>query len=495
MGGKQTDSRFFRAALDELPDALIGLDSDERIVFWSRRAEELLGWPESQVLGKCVDACFLPEGIATDLHAKRTIRCRVRRHNGDTFDAELRIAATQIGRRRFRIITLRDVSDQLFAEQQLVQAQKLEAIGHLTGGLAHDFNNLLGIIIGSLDLVAPSVTDPMESELMAAAQSAAHRGADITRALLAVARRRALKPQPTNVNVLIDELVPLLRQTAGKRADVIFSANALDAVCNIDAGGLNNALVNLVINARDATEGAGTILIYTYTTDILPQALMSPLELEPGPYLVVGVDDSGCGMSPEVAMKAFDPFFTTKDRGRGTGLGLAMVYGFARQCGGTARIQSAPGRGTSVQLLLPIVPKQVGIDTASTVTAAAGLTGGNARLLLVDDEPVLLTVASEWLRSLGYAVTTAKNADEALEKLVESRFDLLVSDIVMPGSIDGLALVERCRGLYPEMPALVTTGFADGQAAVLRTRAPVLDKPYTRTTLGQAVAEALQASL
>ncbi len=486
------DVRLYRTVVDRLCEALVVTDARGHIVVWSPRAEELFGWPAPETSGRPLELTVSAPGAlpwTSDGPIEGVSRrVTLQRRNGEAFTAELRAAPIDIDGRHYRAHLFRDIADTLLAEQQLVQAQKLEAISHLTGGLAHDFNNILGIIIGSLDLVIPAITGDIERELVAAAQSAAHRGADITRALLAVARRRALKPQPTNVNDLIDELVPLLRQSAGKRIEVSFSANAIDAVCDIDAGGLNNALVNLVINSRDAMPDGGRVVIYAYTTEILPQALAAPLELKPGRYVVIGVDDTGTGMPAEVAMKAFDPFFTTKDRGRGTGLGLAMVYGFARQSGGTARIQSAPGRGTSVQLLLPAAEMPAERTKAE---AAVPLECGHARILLVDDEPLLLRVASEWLRGSGHAVTTAANADEALALLAENRFDLLISDIAMPGSMDGLLLVERCRRLYPEMPALLATGFADGQAAALRTHAPVLDKPYTRTTLARAVAEAL----
>lgn len=489
--GGQTGNAYetiHQAALECLPDAFLAIDEQGCVATCNPRAAQLFGWSPGEMPGRPLAELLPQAGALTDADDGQRQRLAARRRNGDTFIAEVRRAAVTVGTAHYTALFVIDIDDTLIAEQQLVQAQKLEAIGHLTGGLAHDFNNILGIIIGSLDLVSPNIVDKMDRELVAAALSAAHRGADITRALLAVARRRALKPQPTNVNELIDELAPLLRQTAGKRVELSLSANAIDAVCNIDAGGLNNALVNLVINARDAMPDGGQIVIYAYTTDILPHALTAPMELKPGRYIVIGVDDNGTGMPPEVAMKAFDPFFTTKDRGRGTGLGLAMVYGFARQSGGTARIESAPGRGTSVQLIIPAMLHAAGTESSVRPATAPR---GHARILFVDDEAPLLRIAGEWLRGLGYRVSTALSAEDALNQLAEHHFDLLVTDIVMTGAMDGLSLVERCQRLYPEMPALVATGFADGQAASLRTRAPVLDKPYTRTTLGNAVAEAL----
>lgn len=358
---------FYRALIDASTDAFIVLDADRVVIEWGG-ATDMFGWSAEDVLDRRLPEGLLPEalfdnvGMPSACQARR--RMKARRRDGDAFPVEVQATRAVVDGKDYLVCAIRDISDFLLSEQQLVQAQKLEAIGHLTGGLAHDFNNLLGIIIGSLDLLLPSIQNPDERELLEASLVAAHRGAEVTRSLLAVARRRAIKPEMVNVNDVIIELIPLLRQSAGKRVDISFSPNAIKAICNIDLGGLNNALINLVINARDAMPEGGGVVVYAYSTEILPQSLSAPLELKPGPYLVIGVDDSGCGMAPEVAMKAFDPFFTTKGRGQGTGLGLAMVYGFARQSGGTARIQSAPGRGTSVQLLIPAVG-----DASSDVSA------------------------------------------------------------------------------------------------------------------------------
>lgn len=498
------DDSLCRAAVAAFPDAFVVLDEDDRIIEWSARAESMFGWPADAVQGKTLADTVMPEPFATEhrvrlRHLKEQgptgkadapHRIGARRRDGDVFTAELLASPALIdGHWRF-ICFIRDLTEAVLAERQLIQAQKLEAIGHLTGGLAHDFNNILGIIIGSLDLVTPSVDGEQERELIAAALSAAHRGADVTRALLAVARRRALKPQPTDVNRVIDDLAPLLRQSAGKRVEVVFSPNAIAHCCNIDAGGLNNALVNLVINARDAMPDGGRILVYTYSMDILPRSLMAPLELKPGPYLVIGVDDSGIGMPPEVAVHAFDPFFTTKERGQGTGLGLAMVYGFARQSGGTAWIQSAPGRGTSIQILLPVV-EAAPIFPAAAETTPSVLPRRQGRILLVDDEAALLRIGREWLTMRGHMVATAASAAEAQARLASERFDLLVTDVVMPGEMDGIALARQCRRLYPEMSVLLTSGNAERQGSTIEPGWDLLDKPYTRVTLTSAVERSL----
>lgn len=356
---------LYSALMANLPEAVIITDEYGRISDWNAQAATVFGWSRQQVRGRkllsTIFASTEEAPVLGDLAARCTAcidsdawpRYVATRRVGDSFTVALRVIEIKDNADRLYLVLARDISDALLAEQQLIQAQKLEALGHLTGGLAHDFNNILGIIIGSLDVVAASATDTEERELLAASLSAAKRGAEITKSLLAVARRRAINPQKVDVNHLMDELTPLLRQTAGKQIEVVVSANALYPKCIIDPGGLNNALLNLVINARDAMPSGGRILIYAYSTDILPKSLIAPLELSAGTYLVIGVDDDGPGMVPEVALRAFDPFFTTKERGQGTGLGLAMVYGFARQSGGTAQIQSALGKGSSVQMYIP----------------------------------------------------------------------------------------------------------------------------------------------
>jgi signal transduction histidine kinase/ActR/RegA family two-component response regulator len=372
-------------------------------------------------------------------------------------------------------------------EEQLAQAQKLEAIGQLTGGLAHDYNNMLGIVIGSLDLLAPRV-DGENRELIDAASAAAQRGAEVTRSLLGVARRQKLAPKETDVNELLLEITPLLRQTAGKCVEITVDARAHEAVVHLDPGAFNNAILNLVINARDAMTGGGKLRIATGAALLDEGAVPG---LKPGRYTRVSVADTGAGMSAEVAARAFDPFYTTKGRDKGTGLGLAMVHAFARRSGGVANLVSAPGQGTTITLLLPCAVRSVPGHPAATRNAQPVLPTGNERLLLVDDEADLLRVNCVALQGLGYEVTAESDPAKALERLKVERYDMLLVDVIMPGDLNGVALADAARQLHPGLPVLLVSGYADSLISGIQGRYRLLDKPFRQEQLARTVREML----
>jgi two-component system NtrC family sensor kinase len=337
--------------------------------------------------------------------------------------------------------------------QQLLQAQKMEAVGQLTGGLAHDFSNLIGIIAGSLDLLRQQLPAGFNMKYLDAAKTAAQRGTDITHALLAVARRRPLNPVDIDINVLLEELAPLIRQTVGPGTEVSISANADDALVHIDAGGFSNAILNLVINARDAMPEGGRLLVYSYSLWIEKELEMLQLDLVPGVYVVVGVDDSGSGMSREVVAKAFEPFFTTKGEGKGTGLGLAMVYGFCRQSGGITRIDSTPGRGSSIQLVLPW-SGTVARSTAAPVEQAIVASQGVQRILIVDTEGPQLRSARDKLNSLGHEVGISSSPAKALSMLASQNYDLLITGSSLPDDDSSVSLAALAQAIAPRIRIL-----------------------------------------
>jgi PAS domain S-box-containing protein len=382
-----------------------------------------------------------------------------------------------------RVWSFLDVTQRVLADERLAQAEKLEAIGLLTGGLAHDFNNILGIVLGSIDLAA---TSPREEwrELLSAARKAAERGAEVTRALLAIARRQELSPGTVDVNASIHDLLPLLAQTAGKRVTLTFDPWAGPVRSHLDPGGFNNAMLNLVLNARDAMPEGGEIHI---RTAVITLGAEGPAPLPAGRFNLVEVRDTGVGMPPDVAARAFDPFFTTKGRGKGTGLGLAMVYGFARQSGGTAVIRSSVSRGSVVQLYLPVLSEERAAADTPRVKDATAAAGGHERVLLVDDEPALLDVARRWLTDLGYLVTAVSSPGEALAFLAERSADVLVSDVIMPGQMDGVDLATEVERRWPGMAILLISGYPEGLVEKIQGRWMLLDKPFTRDQLDRMI--------
>ncbi|MEI6413316.1 MAG: PAS domain S-box protein [Pseudomonadota bacterium] len=506
--------------------AFLVLDESLGIVEWSPQAERLFGWRATEVTGlNFVTHLVAPEmadGVCKQFEQFRSRRrspligtpqrLNLRRRNGETFVAELWLTAVDLDDEIRFTGFIRDLTEAVQSEQQLFQAQKMEAIGQLTGGLAHDFNNLLGIISGSLGLLAMTSPEIPGKKHLDTAIAAAKRGAGITRSLLAVARRRSLKPVETDLNSLIEEMDPLIRQSAGKAIEVTVAAGETPRV-RIDPSGFTNALINLVINARDAMPEGGQILVYTYGLWIDEDIELLTLHLTPGEYVVVGVDDSGPGMPPSVAARAFEPFYTTKTGGSGSGLGLAMVYGFCRQSGGIARIESTAGRGCSVQMLLP------GVSTGSQFAGEGKEWQRKAhklRILLVDDNPDLLRIGHEWLEHLGHEVFTAPSPAKALSRFSTHPIDLMITDIFMPGGGgNGIELAEEALKIQPQLQLLFVTGHihaldipmhwqiaenASGSDDALRCFADVggsswrvLEKPFDLEQLTQAVSAASEA--
>jgi PAS domain S-box-containing protein len=493
---------LFRSVIASTPDAFVAFDADLTILDWSAQAEQLFGWTAAEILGQPAAGKLWPTEVAATLVAglSRFIRSgrsnvvgRVRRESamrrdGSEFPAELQLGASRIGGQWRFSAFVRDITERVLADERLAQAEKLEAIGQLTGGLAHDFNNVLGIVIGNLDLVAGAESDRERAELVAAARDAAARGAEVTRALLSIARRQQLSPRNADVNSLLRELAPLLRHTAGKRVTLSIEAGEEPGLSHVDQGGFNNALLNLVINARDAMPAGGEIRV---RTDVVTLGSDAPAPLAEGQFVLVEVSDTGIGMPPEVAARAFDPFFTTKGRGKGTGLGLAMVYGFARQSGGTAVIHSAVGRGTTVQVYLPAASEEPASEVTAGSPRETGTVGGHERVLLVDDEPALVEVGRRWLVALGYDATAVTNPAAAVRLLSTEPFDALVSDVVMPGEMDGVGLATEAARLQPGICILLVSGYPEGLGEKIQGRWPLLDKPYTRDQLAAMLRRAL----
>ncbi|MFE8644710.1 PAS domain-containing protein [Sphingomonas sp. NCPPB 2930] len=375
------------------------------------------------------------------------------------------------------------------AEEQLRQSQKMEAVGQLTGGIAHDFNNLLAAIGASLQVLQTRL-DAGRTEgavrYITLGQESVRRAAALTHRLLAFSRRQTLDPKPVDVGRLVDGMEELIRRTVGPT--VVLEVVAGDALwpTRIDASQLENSLLNLCINARDAMQPAGGRLTIETTNRSLDAQAARDSAVQPGDYLSVCVTDTGCGMAPEVAARAFDPFFTTKPLGQGTGLGLSMVYGFARQSGGDLRIRTDVGTGTTLCMLLP---RHAGpLEQAQGATAPPALRHGEGEtVLVVEDEPTLRTLLTEMLQELGYRVLVAEDGPAGLQRLdAAGRIDLLVTDVGLPGGLNGRQVADAARIRRPDLQVLFITGYAENAAVgdgQLERGMAVITKPFDMAAL------------
>lgn len=379
------------------------------------------------------------------------------------------------------------------AQAQLRQSQKMEAVGQLTGGLAHDFNNLLMAISASLDLIRLRINQNrgQESEkYIDAAQGAATRAASLTHRLLAFSRRQTLAPRPTDANQLIEGMLDLIRRTVGPEISVQCSSNQRPWIALVDPSQLENALLNLCINARDAMPNGGDIHI-TIASQQIDIETARRLDLPPGDYLRLCVTDTGSGMSADVAARAFDPFFTTKPLGMGTGLGLSMIYGFAKQSGGQARLASTVGVGTEVSIYLPRHFGEAHLEghASSTSRLAGTLTGET--VLIVDDEPTVRMLVTDVLQDLGYRAIEVATGPAGLEVLhSDVRIDLLVTDVGLPGGMNGRQLADAGRVKRPNLPVLFITGYAEQalfDISDANSGMAVLSKPFAVATLASHI--------
>jgi signal transduction histidine kinase len=365
------------------------------------------------------------------------------------------------------------------AEDQLRQAQKMQALGQLTGGIAHDFNNLLTVIQGSGDMLRrPGVSEEKRIRFAEAVVQASSRAAALTGQLLAFARRQPLQPEVIDVNVLIREMTDLLDRTLGERIEVMTTLADTPCTVEADRAQLESALLNIAVNARDAMPDGGRL-------DIRTAPVLDP---ESGEMVALSVGDSGTGMDEETLGRAFEPFFTTKMTGKGTGLGLSQVYGFASQSGGDVRIDSTPGRGTIVTLLLPrrgTLPAQPAADENRRLKP-----GRTGRILLVEDNDEVGAFAEQLLEELGHDVARVRSGEEALGRALAEKFDLVFTDVVMPG-MSGLDLAGQLTEARPGLPVILTTGYSDEIATSGAGGRPVILKPYKPEVLASAIDQAL----
>jgi PAS domain S-box-containing protein len=401
------------------------------------------------------------------------------------------------------ILQIVDVTDKKQATQRLQHAQKMEAIGQLTGGLAHDFNNLLTVIIGNLELLeSKSGIDERGARRLAEAIDAARKGSDLTRQMLAFARKQVLEPREVNINDLVKGIAPLLSRSIGENIQLKAHAMAGEPKALIDPSQLESSILNLAINARDAMPKGGLLTIETQPIFLDKAYAAKYPEVTPGHYVMVAVSDTGTGMSPELLEKVFQPFFTTKAQGKGSGLGLAMVYGFIKQSGGHINVYSEVGHGTSIKMYLPrkfadgeALPEVAGHPAEAVVEAAP--VPRNPKILVVEDQEAVRAVACGFLEDFGYDIVEAEDGLQALARLQENPdIDLMFSDVVMPGGLNGFDLAQAARGIRPDLKIVHTSGYPKG--AMVHQEEPrfregfIIMKPYRREDLQKIIRDALE---
>jgi len=508
--GLQDRSNVFFAAVEMTRMPMVVTDPrqpDNPIVFANGAFFDLTQYKEEQVLGR---NCRMLQGPDTDRRTVDEVRKAIDEQRpvsvdilnykadgttfwnalflGPVFDAE--------GQLLYFFASQMDITERRSSQDAYLQAQKMEAIGQLTAGMAHDFNNLLQVINGNLEVALVSLDNPGAArEALVRAQRAAMRAGKLTQQLLTFARKQRLEPKRLNINSLVVEFSEMLVRTLGDRVDLRLDLRPGLPACMLDPTHLEMALLNVLINARDAMPEGGEVSVGT--SIVREEDRIDKHKLPPGTYVTLCVIDKGSGMPPEVLRRATEPFFTTK--GPGTGLGLAMVHGFVQQSHGKLEIESEPGKGTTVKMIFPVADN--GADAGRAVrqrdgVPAAGAADGKPGVLVVEDNDDVRELAVSVLGLAGYAVLSAASGEQALELLEGGAdIDLLFTDVIMPGGMNGLELIEKARKLHPGLPVLVTTGYMDDLPERGRsTDLKILAKPYRHETLLEQVQTTLKNS-
>ncbi len=512
---KDQNNSIFFAAVSTTRMPMIVTDPrlpDNPIVFANPAFIQMSGYPEAELLGR---NCRMLQGPDTDPDTVAEVRDAIAerretaveilnyKKNGSSFWNALFVSPVydETGELIYFFASQLDVSRRRDAEDSLRQAQKMEAVGQLTGGVAHDFNNLLTVIQGFSDVLEAQLARAADGarpldvakarQAVDAIAHAAERGASLTGQLLAFSRKQKLQGRVVDVNALVRQLLPLIERTVG---GIDVKLDLRDDACNsrIDPVQAETALLNVLINARDAMPKGGSVTIET--RHLILDGSEGLAELAPGDYVELSVIDEGDGMSPEVLSRVVEPFFTTKEQGKGTGLGLSMVYGFTKQSGGALRVESEPGNGARVRMIFPCV--QAAAEPAgSQASRPLSPTRANETILLVEDQRDVGDYAQVVLEEFGYSVIRADDAEQALAVLDrEGPIDLLFTDLIMPGAMNGVILAREARRRRPRLRVLLTTGYAESSIERVDARGQefdVINKPYRRTELITRIRQAI----
>jgi PAS domain S-box-containing protein len=499
-------AREWRTTFDAVKDAIFVLDADQRILRCNRAAEKLFERPGEELLGK---HCWeIVHGTAEPIPECPILRMRqsLQRETMDLsigdrwFEVEVDPILDAKNRLTGAVNIISDITERKKAEkeravlhEQLQQAQKLESIGRLAGGVAHDFNNILSVILGYGDILLGKLhqQDPMRDEVREIV-TAGRRAEALIRQLLAFSRKQTLQPQVLDLNEQVRNLEKMLRRLIGEDIALDLAlAEDLPPVL-FDPGQLDQVIINLAVNSRDAMPKGGKLLIETSAVELDKAYAAAHTGASPGEYVLLAVTDTGCGMDKETAEKIFEPFFTTKEKGKGTGLGLSTVYGIVKQSGGNIWVYSEPGKGTTFKIYLPQTEEKQ--KTREKIVASQEISGGE-HILVVEDEESVRNLIKSALTRLGYSVTLAANGGEALLLVEEKGLkpDLVITDVVMP-NMGGKELIDRLRRTYPGLGALFMSGYTDNAIVhhgVLDQDTPFIQKPFTLQELGRKVHEVL----
>ena len=495
------------AILEAAPEAIVTIDENGIVGIFSTGAETIFGFQAEEVIGRNVNMLMPePDRSKHDGYLEHYIKTGDKkiigigremeggRKDGSRVPVRLTVSELKLDGARHFLGIMHDMTAEKKRQADLQRAQKMEAVGQLTGGLAHDFNNLLTVVIGNLELLVMRTDDPKLHELIDEALDASSLGAALTSQLLSFSKSQSLAPETVALNDLVKRMLPILERTLGEQIGIkIELAEDLDATL-ADPGQIESAILNLALNARDAMSAGGTLTVSTRNVTLDTDYAASQVDVTPGNYVCLSVADTGVGMTPRTQSRVFEPFFTTKGPRAGSGLGLSMVYGFAKQSGGHVEIYSEIEQGATVNLFLPTVTAKVA-SPKEVRTIQVGAAGGET-ILVVEDDPKVLRLTVTRLEELGYPVIAATNGLEAMDILKQREdIDLVLSDVVMPGGMTGFDVADQALALKPELRILLVTGYAKGvevdDDAAAKAAHRILRKPYGMKELARTLREVL----